>query len=63
MALIEEFDKQGNFLFKYRKLEDGYKMVGNAVPVEFSKQLASVIYKDVHQYLIRINSELMVVYA
>jgi DNA (cytosine-5)-methyltransferase 1 len=52
-----------NFLFKYRKLEDGYKMVGNAVPVEFSKQLASVIYKDVHQYLIRINSELMVVYA
>ena len=36
-----------DFLFKYQKLDDGYKMVGNAVPVEFAKQLAAVIYNDV----------------
>jgi hypothetical protein len=27
-------------------------MIGNAVPVKFAKQLASVIYKDVSDYLI-----------
>jgi len=26
-------------------------MIGNAVPVKFAKQLASVIYKDVSEYL------------
>ena len=40
-----------NFLFKYDNVADGYKMIGNAVPVEFAKQLASVIYKDVSEYL------------
>lgn len=39
-----------NFLFIYNNIADGYKMVGNAVPVEFAKQLASVIYKDVKEY-------------
>ncbi len=39
-----------NFLFKYNKVPDGYKMVGNAVPVEFARQLATVIYKDVSEY-------------
>jgi site-specific DNA-cytosine methylase len=29
---------------------DGYKMIGNAVPVEFAKQLASIIYKDISEY-------------
>jgi DNA (cytosine-5)-methyltransferase 1 len=38
-------------LFKYKNVADGYKMIWNAVPVEFAKQLASVIYKDVSQYL------------
>lgn len=40
-----------DFLFKYKNVADGYKMIGNAVPVEFAKQLASVIYKDVSAYL------------
>ncbi len=40
-----------DFLFKYKSIADGYKMIGNAVPVEFAKHLASVIYKDVSQYL------------
>ena len=36
-----------DFIFKYEKIADGYKMVGNAVPVEFARQLATVIYKDI----------------
>jgi DNA (cytosine-5)-methyltransferase 1 len=40
-----------SFLFKYNKLEDGYKMVGNAVPSEFARQLASVIFRDVSEYI------------
>jgi len=40
-----------DFLFKYKNIADGYKMIGNAVPVKFAKQLASVIYKDVSEYL------------
>ena len=40
-----------DFLFKYHKVSDGYKMVGNAVPVEFAKQLASVIFHDMSAYL------------
>jgi len=39
-----------DFLFIYDNVSDGYKMVGNAVPVEFAKQLASVIYKDISDY-------------
>jgi len=33
-----------DFLFKYHYLADGYKMVGNAVPVKFARHLANVIY-------------------
>lgn len=40
-----------NFIFKYKNVTDGYKMVGNAVPVEFAKQLANVIYNDISNYL------------
>ncbi len=36
-----------NFIFKYKNITDGYKMVGNAVAVEFARQLADVIYKDI----------------
>jgi len=36
-----------NFLFKYQNIADGYKMIGNAVPVEFAKHLASKIYEDI----------------
>ena len=39
------------FVFKYKNIADGYKMIGNAVPVQFGKQLASIIYRDVLEYL------------
>jgi len=41
-----------DFLFKYESIANGYKMIGNAVPVEFAKHLANVIYKDVSEYLV-----------
>lgn len=40
-----------NFLFKYKNVADGYKMIGNAVPVEFAKKLANVIHKDILEHL------------
>lgn len=40
-----------NFLFKYKNVADGYKMIGNAVPVEFAKHLAIMIHKDISEYL------------
>lgn len=39
-----------NFIFKYDNIANGYKMVGNAVPVNFAKVLASKILEDVKQY-------------
>lgn len=36
-----------DFLFKYQNIADGYKMIGNAVAVEFAKHLANKIYKDI----------------
>lgn len=35
-----------NFVFQYERLADGYKMIGNAVPVELSFACARAIYKD-----------------
>ena len=35
-----------DFIFKYKDIADGYKMIGNAVPVEFAYQLAKKIYLD-----------------
>ena len=35
-----------NFLFKYQSIDQGYKMVGNAVPVNFAKCIAQKIYID-----------------
>lgn len=35
-----------NFIFKYRDVADGYKMIGNAVPVNLAYHLAKKIYKD-----------------
>lgn len=39
-----------NFIFKYNSVADGYKMVGNAVPVNFARILASKIIADIQQY-------------
>lgn len=35
-------------IFIYNKIEDGYKMVGNAVPVLLAKQIANVIREDLN---------------
>jgi len=35
-----------DFIFKYTDVADGYKMIGNAVPVEFAKNLAQKIADD-----------------
>ena len=48
-ARIQSFPD--DFLFMYKSITDGYKMVGNAVPVELARQLANVIYSDVSEYL------------
>jgi len=34
------------FIFKYRDVADGYKMIGNAVPVNFAKHIAQKIMAD-----------------
>ncbi len=34
------------FIFKYKDVADGYKMIGNAVPVNFAYHLAKQIMKD-----------------
>ncbi|MDJ0795868.1 MAG: DNA cytosine methyltransferase [Calothrix sp. MO_167.B12] len=39
-----------DFIFKYKYIADGYKMVGNAVPVRLAKILARKIYVDIKQY-------------
>lgn len=38
------------FIFKYNSIADGYKMVGNAVPVDLAKILAEHIYQDIQDY-------------
>lgn len=36
-----------NFVFRYTDVADGYKMIGNAVPVEFAKNIAKQIAQDI----------------
>ncbi|WP_341734094.1 DNA cytosine methyltransferase [Microcoleus sp. EPA2] len=36
-----------DFIFKYKQIADGYKMVGNAVPVKLARVLASKIFEDI----------------
>ena len=40
-----------DFIFKYRDIADGYKMIGNAVPVNFAKHIAMKIKADLKGYL------------
>lgn len=40
-----------DFVFKYNNIADGYKMIGNAVPVEFARQLALKICSDLGDFL------------
>jgi DNA (cytosine-5)-methyltransferase 1 len=46
-----------NFIFKYHNIVDGYKMVGNAVPVKFAYHLASQIMADLKKIKIENNIE------
>ncbi|BAY47872.1 cytosine-specific methyltransferase [Scytonema sp. HK-05] len=39
-----------DYIFKYKNIIDGYKMVGNAVPVLLAKQLATKIIIDIKEY-------------
>lgn len=39
-----------DFLFVYRNVLDGYKMIGNAVPVEFARRLAIRIKSDIAEH-------------
>lgn len=39
-----------DFIFKYTHVADGYKMVGNAVPVNFAYHLAFKIKEDLEEY-------------
>lgn len=40
-----------DFIFKYNHIANGYKMVGNAVPVNLARTLADKILIDIHQFL------------
>jgi DNA (cytosine-5)-methyltransferase 1 len=48
-ARIQTFSD--NFIFYYNDVADGYKMVGNAVPVKFAEIIASKIMKDIKNFL------------
>lgn len=39
-----------NFIFKYSKVADGYKMIGNAVPVNFALAIAKTIIQDINKF-------------
>jgi DNA (cytosine-5)-methyltransferase 1 len=40
-----------DFVFKYEYINNGYKMVGNAVPVNLAFTLSQKIFKDIQEYL------------
>jgi DNA (cytosine-5)-methyltransferase 1 len=43
-ARIQTFPDE--FIFKYENVDDGYRMIGNAVPVKLSEAVAKKIMKD-----------------
>ena len=44
-----------DFIFYYKDISDGYKMVGNAVPVEFAKSIAKKIMVDLQEYISKVS--------
>lgn len=48
VARIQTFPD--NFEFLYRDVADGYKMIGNAVPVKFAEAIAQQIKIDIDEY-------------
>ena len=47
-----------SFEFVYDSISDGYKMVGNAVPVEFAKVIAKKIFIDINNYILKNNNNI-----
>jgi DNA (cytosine-5)-methyltransferase 1 len=47
-ARIQTFPDQ--FTFKYSDVADGYKMIGNAVPVYMAESIAKKIFTDIQEY-------------
>ena len=39
-----------DYAFHYARVSDGYKMIGNAVPVELARRLAQVIMRDIKDF-------------
>lgn len=46
-----------DFLFFYKHLNTGYKMIGNAVPVNLAEVLAKKIYSDLSNYINNLQEE------
>jgi DNA (cytosine-5)-methyltransferase 1 len=46
-----------NFIFRYDHINNGYKMVGNAVPVNLAYILAKKIFIDIQEYLTTGNAQ------
>ncbi len=47
-ARIQTFPDR--FIFKYNDVADGYKMIGNAVPVNMAEVIAKKILIDIQEY-------------
>lgn len=40
-----------DYIFKYENIADGYKMIGNAVPVKFARHIAAKIAQDLRKFV------------
>lgn len=49
-----------DFIFYYKNIADGYKMIGNAVPVIFAQRIAEQIYKDMLEYSLKKKEEVSI---
>ena len=49
-----------NFIFHYRDVADGYKMIGNAVPVQFAYNIAKKIFSDLSKLRSNIKSSYLI---
>ena len=54
-ARVQTFPDEHIFL--YEKIVDGYKMIGNAVPVDFARNIASQISRDLSSFPVRLELE------
>jgi DNA (cytosine-5)-methyltransferase 1 len=47
-----------SFIFKYRDVADGYKMIGNAVPVNFAHAIGKQIMVDLKKYKTKVDKKI-----